>query len=331
MTIPSFKILKKNAAERVAASEHAGRIVLIYAGFVTVLAALVTIVNDTLSLQIAQTGGLSNMGLRSVLSTIQTTLPIIQEFLVMCLELGYLAAMIRIARQQYASPNTLKLGFDRFWVMLRYTLIQSGIYMLAGFAAFWAAMPIYFLTPLSRPVMELLVPVVSDPGFTMESVMLNETLVTQLMSAMQPLMVILLVVYLILYLPISYSLRMVKYVIIDYPGRGAIYAIRQSYTMMKKSRFRLFRLDLSLWWWYAITAVSILLYDGDVILSMMGISLPWSADVSRYIFYALFLGAQFLACYFLRNKVEVVYAQVYNALKPREKSTGVVLGNIFQL
>ena len=32
MTIPSFKILKKNAAERVAAAEHSKKIVLIYAG-----------------------------------------------------------------------------------------------------------------------------------------------------------------------------------------------------------------------------------------------------------------------------------------------------------
>ena len=30
MTIPSFKILKKNAAERIAAAEHSQKIVLIY-------------------------------------------------------------------------------------------------------------------------------------------------------------------------------------------------------------------------------------------------------------------------------------------------------------
>ena len=43
MTIPSFKILKKNAAERVAAAENEKKIVLIYAGAVTVLALLVTV------------------------------------------------------------------------------------------------------------------------------------------------------------------------------------------------------------------------------------------------------------------------------------------------
>ena len=67
MTIPSFKILKKNAAERVAAAEKAPRIALIYAGAVTVLALLVTVINYVLNLQIAQLGGLSNMGLRTQL------------------------------------------------------------------------------------------------------------------------------------------------------------------------------------------------------------------------------------------------------------------------
>ena len=71
MTIPSFKILKKNAAEQVAACENSNKIVLIYAGAVTILALLVTVVNYVLKLQINQTTGLSGMGLRSVLSTIQ--------------------------------------------------------------------------------------------------------------------------------------------------------------------------------------------------------------------------------------------------------------------
>ncbi len=331
MTIPSFKILKKNAAERVAAAENATGIVVIYAGVVTLLAVLVTVINYTLKLQIAQTGGLSNMGLRTVLSSIQTTLPLVQSFLVMCLELGYIAAMVRIARQQYASGQTLKLGFSRFWVVLRYSLMQSGIYTLVGFAACWIAAQLYLLTPLSKPLMDSLTPILSQPDFTMDSLVQNEALVNQLLAVMLPLVLIFGLLYLILCLPIAYSLRMVKYVIIDQPGRGAIFAMQESRKMMRGSRVRLFRLDLSLWWWYAITTGSMLLCYGDVLLPMVGVSLPWSADVSYFVFYALFLAVQFVSCYFLRNKVEVVYAQAYNALKPRDKDTGVVLGNIFQM
>lgn len=330
MTIPSFKILKFNAAERLAAAQNEKKIVLIYAAVVTVLAALVTVINYALKLQIAQLGGLSNMGLRSVLSTVQSVLPMVQSMVVMCLDLGYVAAMVRISRQQYVSEHTLKLGFDRFWIMLRYTLVQGGIYALAAMAAFWLSMQVYLLTPLSNTLMAMVTPEMADPNILMG--MLQDPVFSgQLTSAMLPMVLIFGALYAILFIPISYSLRMAKYVIIDKPAQGAMYAIRESRKMMKGSCIRLFRLDLSLWWWFAISFGSSLLCYGDVLLPMVGVDLPFSADFSYFLFYALFLIVQFAACCFLRNRIEVVYAQAYNALKPREKDTGVVLGNIFQM
>lgn len=330
MTIPSFKILKFNARERLNASENQKKIVLVYAGTVTVLAALVTIVNYALGLQIAQTGGLSNMGLRSVLSTIQSVLPMVQSMVVMCLELGYVAAMVRISRQQYASEKTLKLGFDRFWVMLRFTIIRSCIYMMASMAAFWIAVQIYLITPMSNAVMDLVTPAMSDPNVVMEMLQ-DPTFAGQITSAMLPLLLLFGVLYAVLYIPISYSLRMAQYVIIDKPGQGAVFALKESRKMMKGSCLRLLKLDLHFWWWYAVSFASMALCHGDTLLPMLGIQLPFSDDVSYFLFYALFLAVQFIACYFLRNKIEVVYAQVYNALKPREQDNGVVLGNIFQM
>ena len=330
MTIPSFKILKFNAGERLAAAQNEKKIVLCYAAIVTVLSALVTIINYTLKLQIAQLGGLSNMGLRTMLSTVQSMLPMVQSMVVLCLDLGYIAAMLRISRQQYASEHTLKLGFDRFWVMLRYALIQSGIYMLAAMAAFWISMQIFLLTPLSNAMMAMVTPEMADPN-TLMGMLQDPVFSGQITTAMLPMVLIFSAVYAVLFIPISYSLRMTKYVIIDKPGLGAMFAIRESRKMMKGSRMRLFRLDLSLWWWFAISFGSSVLCYGDVLLPMLGITLPFSADVSYFLFYALFLIIQFAACFFLRNHVEVVYAQAYNALKPREKDTSVVLGNIFQM
>ena len=330
MTIPSFKILKSRSAERLAAADNQKKIVLIYAGIITILAALVTIINYTLKLQISQLGGLSNMGLRSILSTVQSVLPMVQSIVVMCLELGYIAAMLRIAREQYASEQTLKLGFDRFWVMLRYTLIQGGIYTLAGLAAFWISMQIYLITPLSGSLMAMVTPEMADPNILMEMLQ-DPVFSSQIIQTMIPMLAIFGIAYAVLFIPISYSLRMAKYVIIDKPGQGAMFAIRESRKMMKGSRMRLFKLDLSLWWWYAISIGSMLLCYGDMLLPMIGIPLPFSADVGYFVFYALFLAAQFAACFCLRNYVEVIYAQVYNALKPREKEPGVVLGNIFQM
>ena len=330
MTIPSFKILKKNASERVAAAENSGKIVLIYAGTVTVLAALVTVINYVLGLQIDQLGGLSNMGLRSILSTFQSVLPLVQSLVVLCLETGYIAAMVRIARQQYASEHTLKLGFDRFGVLLRWTLIQSCIYMLAAMAAAWLAVQIFMLLPLSDPLWDLLEPHLGDSNALM-LLLEDAAFIDQLTQTMWPVFLIFGALYLAFFIPISYSLRMAKYVIIDKPGQGAMYALKESKKMMKGSCVRLFKLDVSLWWWYAISFGATVLNYGDVILSNLGIQLPWSDTVSYFLFYGLFLVAQFAACIFLRNRIEVVYAQAYNAVKPREQDNGVVLGNIFQM
>ena len=325
-----FKILKFNATERLAASQNQKRVVLVYTGIITLLAALVTVVCYALKLQISQTGGLSNMGLRTILSTIQSVLPMVQNLVVMCLDLGYVAAMVRVSREQYVSERTLTLGFDRFWVMLRYTLIQACIYMTACMAAFWVAMQIWLLTPLSNAVMGMVTPEMADPNVVME-LLQDPVFASQITTAMMPLLLLVGVLYIIFLTPISYSMRMTKYVIIDKPGQGALYALKESKKMMKGNCLRLFKLDISLLWWYAIGFCSTLLCYGDVLLPMVGIQLPWSETVSYFLFYALFLILQFVSCYFLRNRIEVIYAQVYNALKPREKDAGVVLGNIFQM
>ena len=330
MTIPSFKILKKNAAERVAAAENSKKIVLIYVGAVTVLALLVTVVNYALKLQISQLGGLSNMGLRSVLSTVQSVLPMLQSVVTLCLQLGYTAAMLRVARQQYTSEHTLKLGFDRFGVLLRYVILESCLYILAGMAAFWIAVQVYLLTPLSRSAMSMVTPEMADPNVIIE-LLQDPVFAGEITAAMIPLFVLFGILYAVLFVPINYSLRMGRYVLIDKPGQGAVFAMKESRNMMRGSRVRLFKLDVSLWWWYAISVISSLLCYGDVLLPMVGVELPFSADVSYFLFYGLFLVAQFLAAYFFGNYIQVVYAQVYNALKPREKDTGVVLGNIFQM
>ena len=227
MTIPSFKILKKNAAERVAAAEQSKNIVLIYTGTVTALALLVTVINYVLNLQIAQLGGLSNMGLRSVLSTVQSVLPVVQSLVIMALDLGFIAAMLRIARQQYASPQTLKLGFDRFFVLLRYTLIQGIIYGLAALAAFWISMQIFLVTPLSNTMMSMLSEDMLDPNVLL-GYLQAPVFSANLTTSIGPLLLIFSGGYLLLFLPICYSMRMAKYVIIDKPGMCAMYALRDS-------------------------------------------------------------------------------------------------------
>ena len=330
MRIPSNRVLKSDAARRVAASENAQHVVFVYIGIMTLTAALVTVINYCLGLQIAKTGGLSNMGLRSVLSTIQSVLPMLQNVLGMCLQIGYIAAMMRISRRQYTSYHTLKLGFDRFWLLLRTTLLQFFIYIAACVACSWVAAQIFMFTPAAASLTELIAPIMAEGTLPMD-IMLDEAMYNRLAMAMLPMFAILAVLYAIIMIPLTYSFRMVNYIIVDKPALPAGVILKESRRMMKGHRFRLLKLDLGLWWWYLLSLVIGMVGYGDRLLSMLGVSLPMHKDAAYFLFYAIFLAAQFAAFFFLRNRVEAAYVQFYDCIRPRDQETGVVLGNIFQM
>ena len=138
MNLRNHREINQFAAQRLQASPSQQKIVVIYAALALGLTALVTVLSHVLGLQIDNFGGLSNMGKRTMLSSVQTMLPIAQSLLHMCLDLGYVAAMLRISRGMYTSPQTLRLGFDRFWLLLRCSifrgLILAGALLVAMYA-----------------------------------------------------------------------------------------------------------------------------------------------------------------------------------------------------
>lgn len=330
MDIRNVRQLKTFAAQRLEHARDAKPIVLIYSGLVLGLSVLTSLVNFLFSLQISRFGGLSNLGTRTLLSSVQSMLPIAQTLVVMCLDLGYLAAMLRIARGQYASPQTLRLGFDRFWTLLRLNVIKGLIFFALGFACIYLSVMIYMMTPLSRPVMELLLPLVNDMSILSSGLVLDETVSAQLMSMMGPLFFLCSVVYCAVAAPIAYQYRMADYVVIDRPALGAVAALRESRKMMRGNRLALLRLDLGLWWYYGALLLASAVCYGDQLLPLLGVTLPLSADAAYYLFYLIYLALLFAAYYFLRSRAEVTYALAYDAIKPAEdQNGGTVLGSIF--
>ena len=332
MDIRQNRQLTTLAAQRLENAKDAGKIVLIFSALTLGSAALVTFINYLLSMQIARSGGLGNLGTRSTLSSVQTVLPMLQTLLVRCLTVGYLAAMLRLARGQYASPHTLKLGFDRFWPLLRLTLIQGLIYTGIGFVTVYVSVMIFMITPLSRGVTELLLPLMQDASVLNPGFVLDDALYSQLTVAMTPVFVLCAVIFCAVATPVLYQYRMAEYVLIDRPELGALAVLRESRTMMRRNRLHLFKLDLHLWWYYAAMVLVNLLLYGDLLLNLLGIQLPLSGDAAHYLFYALYLAATFALYYFLRSHVEVTYALAYDSLRPQQAPTsGAVLGSIFQM
>lgn len=332
MNLRNLRQIREFAPERLEASPSQRQIVLIYAGLALGLTALVTVLNQLLGMQIDNYGGLSNLGKKTMLSSIQSMLPFAQSVLSMCLDVGYVAAMLRIARGMYSSPQTLRLGFDRFWVLLRCSIFKGLILTGVTFVSFYVGILIYLATPFSEPATELLMPIMEQMSMLDTSFVIDDATYAQLMQAMAPCFVISGIMMLILGGPIFYSFRMANYVIIDKPGMGALMVLRESKKMMRGNRLQLLKLDISLWWYYLATAAATVVCYGDVLMPMLGVELPVSDTVAFFVFYVLYLAASFAILFFLRNRVEVTYALAYDAVKPaEEQSGGVVLGNIFQM
>ena len=331
MDIRNYRQLKDVAAQRLEQAKDPKRIVLIYACIVLGLSGLGTVLNLLLSMQMDQGGGLGSMGQRSTLGAVQALLPIVQSLVGMCLGVGYLAAMLRVARGQFASPNTLRLGFDRFWVLLRLTLLRALIFLAIGTAASYAGAMLYVLTPLSKPVMDLLMPVMEDASILNTGLVISDALYAQLVSAMWPAILICMAAFGIAVTPVAYQYRMAEYVLIDKPALGAMAALRESRKMMRRNRFRLFLLDIKQFPYYLAVLGATVIGYGDTILSALGVPLSISWEAAYLLSTAAYLGLLLLVYTQLRNRVETVYALAYDAIRPPEQQTGAVLGNIFQM
>lgn len=323
MSIPSAKYLKKKASNRLQSGNDPKKVVLVYAGIVALSSLVVTVVQDLLDSQISQTGGIQNIGTRSMLTTADTVLTIAQLLLVMCLTLGYTGSMLRIARGQYASPNSLKVGGERIWVLLRTRLLQMLIMTAAAFALCFLVINVCLLTPLSNRVIAVM-------GTVSAEVLLSDDLaLIGLYSAMLPIMLIYLVALVPLLWYFSCTYRMVDYLLIDRPQLGAFGVLRESRRMMQGNMKMMLRVDLSFWWYYLLQAlVSVLIYL-NMVLALFAIGLP--PEVLYWGTVVLYLAADFALRYFFSNKVAVTYALFYDSLCPKQEQSGAVLGNIFQM
>ena len=323
MSIPSAKYLKKKASNRLQSGNDPKKVVLVYAGIVALSSLVVTVVQDLLDSQISQTGGIQNIGTRSMLTTADTVLTIAQLLLVMCLTLGYTGSMLRIARGQYASPNSLKAGGERIWVLLRTRLLHMLIMTAAAFALCFLVVNVCLLTPLSNRVIAV------TGTVSAEELLSNGLALIALYSAMLPIILIYLVALVPLLWYFSCTYRMVDYLLIDRPQLGAFGVLRESRRMMQGNMKMMLRVDLSFLWYYLLQAlVSVLVYL-NMVLAPFAIGLPpavlyWGTVV-------LYLAADFALRYFFSNKVAVTYALFYDSLCPKQEQSGAVLGNIFQM
>ena len=332
MDIRNRRAVRTAAAEALAAAPgNPQKIVLIYAGVTALLGLLSSVVALIVDSRIAGTGGLGNMGLRSILATVQTILPMAQSIIVVFLGFGYQSAVLAMARRQRTGPDSLLNGFRRFGPLLRLMLLESLLFTGILFVAMYLGAQIFVMTPLARDFLELMMPLVANTSVLSAEVVMDEATMLAATEAMMPMFPIIGVVFLLIAAPIVYQYRMAVFALFDEPQRGALAAMRESRRMMRGNRLSLFKFDLGFWWYYGLEILIMALCYGDVLLPMLGVSFPWSAAVSYFLFYIVSLALEVGLNWLFMNRVNVTYATVYETIRPRQEEQKVALGNIFEM
>lgn len=331
MDIRNHRKLKQEAAEALSRGRDPQKVILTYSGILTLATLLVVVADAWLAQEISGTGGLGNMGIRSVLSTIQMVLPLAQGFFLLCWDYGYASAVLRLSRRQYADHTDLLTGFHRFGPIVRCELIQGIIYAAMLFICSYAGFFIFIITPLGASTRSLMVSMMTLDPAQMEAMMMDSDFIMQLSDSVTPSVPITLALFGALALPFSYLYRMAKFALMDHPERGAFAALRGSRRMLRGHKIQLFKLDLSFWWYYGLILLGTVLSYGNELLPLVEITLPFSETVSYLIFYGLYLAIQFAVYYFFRNRVDATFARVYDTLRPQEPDSGFILGNIFKM
>lgn len=326
MDILNPKTLRQQADLALRRGRDPKKLTYTFAGISLALSVAIYLANLWLDEQISGTGGLGNLGDRAIFSTVQQALPVLSGFVTMCLDLGFLAGLMRISRGQYADHTDLKSGFRKFWPLVRLSLIQAVLYFAIAFLSIQLGSMLFMLTPWADPVMEVLYPLAMSG-----TVVLDDSLLMELSALMMPAFCVMAVVFALILLPFLFRMRMAFFCLLDDPRGRAMAAIRESSRMMRRRFGQMLKIDLSLWLYYAATALTMLVLYLDLILALLGIPFPMDAQLFSLVIYGGSAALQFVICVFLRPSAEITYLRAYDALREKPRDSGVVLGNIFDM
>ena len=290
-------------------------LVLLHTGVTVGAAFVIMLLQYLLAEGIGNTGGLSGMGMRSVLETAQLVLQWANTLLLPFWSLGFLYVALLWAREAQADKRDLLAGFHRVGPYLGLLLNRAILTILVLVVSINISSVIYMMTPAADRILEL----AENFGDTdqmydyLYSLDMDQIMV--LLRSMIPMMVIGCVLASVLLIPLLYRVRMAEYVILDQKGVRGIGAMILSAALLRRRRWQLFKLDLRFWWYYGLKLLCTVLLYGDMILEALGVVLPVGSGMAYVLTYVLYLGGLFAVEISFRPRVETAYACAYVQLK----------------
>lgn len=287
----------------------------IWAGAAAGVGILGSLLGFFLDTQIANTGSLSGIGLRSVLSTVQMAVSLFTMIAMPFWNIGHTAAALEISRNSRAKSGLLLEGFRRFGPVLRYQLLQCVLVFALLVASMNVGNILFSLTPMAGPLVARMMAVM-DEMYASPTYEPDPAVMEAILADSVPLVLLCAAVFLILYALVAYRLRLVPWLLMDEPRCGVLRAAASSLQRMKGLCGALFLLDLRFWWFYLAEVLIALLCYGDLLLPLLGVTLPVSQDAAYFLFYIAAMAAQVALYGFAKNKLAVTYATFYDATLP---------------
>lgn len=297
------KDLKQQAASRLTGNAY--RLTLQHSAIAFGASFLVTLIGFFLTRQADGTAGLSGIGMRSLLLTVQSVVSYGVVLLMPFWDLGYSYTALGIARREHRDFSSLAEGFRRFFPAMRMFLLQTVLVLGIAYLCLQAATIVFMLSPWSDGLFAMAEQLMADPNATVDM-----ATVEALLPMLIPVYVLFAALLAGFLLPILYRLRLATFAIVD-KATGAREAFRQSAAAMRGKRFAFFKLDLSFWWYYGLLLLAGVLTSGDVLLASIGIP---TGDVGYLLFTALGGVAQLLVMWRFAPYVSTTYATAYNQL-----------------
>ena len=317
MDIRDRRMLKSAAADALGAAQFdPKKQILLHSGAVLLLSLIMTAGDYLLEEAVAGTGGLGGLGTRSVLATVQSCLRLFQMVLLPFWQIGYTYVTLKFTRKEITAPIDLCKGFHLFLPVLRLLFFQGLLYLGLGLLGSYLGTFLFFMTPWSAPLMTAAMEMMYGGG-SMEA--MDAAMEQVLSEASVPLTVCGGIVFLALSAPFFYRFRMAQFVLLEEPEKGALNALRTSRRLMRGNAMTLFKLDVSFWWFYLLDLGVTAVCYADVLLALLGITLPVSATFSFFASFGVYLVCQLALYWWRKNEVDTTYAVFYDALKqPRQ-------------
>lgn len=302
----------KDLARRSLQSSGAGlrRLVAIHQGTLLGAVLLVGIVCRLLSGTMAEPGGIGALGTAAVLSTVMTVLQLLVVVLFPFWSAGLKGVALEICRDRQPGAGMLLEGLRRVRPILTAMLLVGMRYLGAGFAGSYLGTQLIAITPLGLPLYTVAMELRNDPEADMQVLLSSLPTGFRIFYG-----VVLAVVTLALLLPTFYRHRMVPYLIMDHEDAGGLKATVVGRMMMRRRRWALLRLDLSFWWYYALTLLCLAVTALPVLLPLLGWTPPVHGELFFYICLVLGLGAQLGNGILFLPKIALTYAHCYEAFQ----------------